>query len=176
MKDIRNQNIKTIKLYGSIYLFIKMWAATLQKSSLNALHKHFPEAAKVYKVFDNANVKTRSPYLGNMKSIINSHKEWLTTQKAVTTPICNFRSRKECLLEDQCEVGHIKYIASTSVEDEKVQSKSNRLWTNNKYRQQHRQNVFGHKKKYWNTIIKELYLKMEGTSFSYIQKILTFCS
>ena len=44
----------------------------------------------------------------------------MTTQKAVTTPICNFRSRKECLLEDQCEVGNIKYIASTSVEDDKV--------------------------------------------------------
>ena len=39
------------------------------------LVQHFPEAAKAHKVFDNTNVKTRSPYLGNMKSIINSHKE-----------------------------------------------------------------------------------------------------
>ena len=90
--------------------FYRNASAKVAKYFLNLLDQHFPWNHRLHKILDRNNAKVSYSCTKNMKTITNNHnKNILGKKPSIDTSNCNFRSKKDFLLNGQCQIGEIVY-------------------------------------------------------------------
>ena len=98
-------------LYGSI-LYNSNVSTNIGKSFLTILDRHFPKSHKLYKIFNQNNVKISYSSLPNYGRIINSHNKKIINNNIpkLSPPTCNCRSKTSCPLNGGCLQTSLVYI------------------------------------------------------------------
>ena len=87
-------------------------STTIGKSFLTILDRHFPKSHKLYKIFNQNNVKISYSSLPNYGRIINSHNKKIINNNIpkLSPPTCNCCSKTSCPLNGGCLQSSLVYI------------------------------------------------------------------
>ena len=90
-------------------------STNIGKSFLAILDRHFPESHKLYKIFNQNNVKISYSSMHNFTSIINSHNKKIINNNIPkpSAPTFGCRSKTSCPLNDDCLQSSLAYICKT---------------------------------------------------------------
>ena len=99
----------------------------LQKSNifLNLLNKHFPRNHRLKKILNRNSVKISYSCTKTMKTIIKNHnKNILGKKPSMDTSTCNYRNKKDFLLNGQCQIGEIVYESTLTSNQQNYKDKN----------------------------------------------------
>ena len=113
-------------------LFNKNVSTKIGKYFLNLLDKHFPRNHRLHKIFNRNSIKVSYSCTKNMETIINNHnKNILGRKPLIDTSTCNCRSKEDCPLIGQCQIGEVVYESTlTSKQQNYKDKKYFGLWKN----------------------------------------------
>ena len=102
--------------------FSRNVTTNVAKTFLNLLDNHFLKSSKLPKMFNRNTVKVSYCCTENLFCIIRFHNKNVINEKKPTKVKCNFRNKRACPLDGNCEQNGVIYkcVASTSVNPYKV--------------------------------------------------------